>query len=191
MKYVDLSQHLHELRFKRTGRAIGAAMSLMEVWNAAIDCHLNGISEIRYYETSLPRPFDGLFVRMVKSDQSSTIGVIYVDKNQPKHWREFAAIKELMHCWSPGKTYVGTPEEAKNLIDALNTQTGRYSSIAASDEGAVHAAAEVMLPHYTVERHLGLGHDYQQIAASHGLHPEVAQMICRFDLLHKRKNGNL
>ena len=191
MKYVALSQHLHELRFKRTGRAIGAAMSLMEVWNAAIDCPLNGISEIRYYETSLPRPFDGLFARMVKSDQSSSMGVVYVDKNLPKHWKEFVAIKEIMHCWSPGETYVGLPEKARVLIDALNTIPERYSSIAASDLGAVHAAAEVILPHYTVERLLALGLDYQQIGASHGLHPEVAKMICNFEYLHQRKNGNL
>ncbi len=41
MKFVDLSQHLHELRYKRSGRTIGAAMSVVEVWNGAIDCHLN------------------------------------------------------------------------------------------------------------------------------------------------------
>lgn len=191
MKYVELSQHLHELRHQRTGRVIGAAMSVVEVWNAAIDCNLNDISEIRYRETKLPRPFDGQFVRMTNADETRAIGVVYVDRDLPKHWKEFVAIKEMMHCWSPGSTWVGTPTSAASLVNALNSKSSRYTAIAAADRGAVLAAAEVILPHYAVERHLGLGHDYLQIASSHGLHPEVAEMICQFDVLQQRKNGHL
>lgn len=191
MKFVDLSQHLHELRYKRSGRTIGAAMSVVEVWNGAIDCPLNGISELRYYESDLPRPFDGLFARMENADGTKAVGVIYVHRDLPRHWKEFVAIKEMMHCWSPGKTYVGTPRDAERLVNALNSKKGRYSAIAASDTGAVLAAAEVILPHHKVEWHIGREHDYMQIAAHHGLHPDVVEMICSFEVLQQRKNGTL
>ena len=189
MKYVDLAQHIHGLRAKRTGRPIGAAMRVSEVWNAAIDCPQNGISEILYYETNLPRPFAGMFFRLVDSTANREIAAIYVEKNLDNHWKEFIAIKEMMHCWSPGKSYVGTPKDAEHLVDELCSKSGPYTPKVIADSSAIHAAAEVMLPHFTVERQLALGMDSKQIAFSHGLHPEITEMICRFDLLHKRKNG--
>jgi hypothetical protein len=146
MKYVDLAQHVHELRFARSKRTIGVAMRVMEVWNAAIDCPKNGITEICYYETALPRPFDGLFARLNDSSGLRGIAAIFVHKSLPKHWKEFVAIKEMMHCWSPGKSYVGTPEDVARLVVALSARTPRYSPRVAADHAAVLAAAEVMLP---------------------------------------------
>ncbi|WP_460274000.1 hypothetical protein [Celeribacter sp. ULVN23_4] len=191
MRFVDLAQHLHELRFQKTGRAIGMRMRLSEVWTAALDCPKNGISDIRYFETDLPRPFDGLFLRLFKKETEKDFAAIYVNKSLEDHFKEFAAIKELMHCWSPGKTYVSTPEEIQNLVSALSAKKSRYTANVASDMKAIFAAAEVILPHYIVEKHIALGHDHNQIAFEHDLHPEIAQMICSMDVLQERKNGGL
>jgi hypothetical protein len=191
MKYVDLAQHLHELRASQSGRAVGAAMTMVEVWSALIASPTTGIAEVRYFEASLPRPFDGLFVRLRSDDEAREIAAVYVEKSLPNHWREFVAIKEMMHCWSPGLTYDGTPADAKNLVDALCNKAGRYTPSVVADKGAILAAAEVILPSFTVERHLKLGHDWAQIASSHGLHPDVVEMICRFDILHNRRNGEI
>ena len=191
MKYVELAQHLHELRSARSGRSVGAAMSVSEVWVSILESNKTGASEILYYETPLPRPFDGLFARLVSEDESKEIGVVWVHNGLDRHWKEFVAVKEMMHCFTQGASYTGTPSDAKNLVEALCSKTGRYAPSVAADNSAILAAAEVILPHFTVERHLKLGHDTAQIAASHGLHPDVAEMICRFDLLHNRKNGEL
>lgn len=191
MKYVELAQHLHELRAARTGRPVGAGMSVMEVWSSLIESPKTGVTEIRYFEADLPRPFDGLFARLNRTEGPGEVAAIYVRKNLEPHWKEFVAIKEMMHCWAPGKTYDGTPSDAKNLVEALCSKAGRYTPSVAVDMGAILAAAEVILPSFTVERHLKLGHDFSQIAASHGIHPDIAEMICRFDLLHNRKNGEV
>ena len=190
MKYVDLSQHIHELRAAKTGRAIGRGMRLTEVWSAALDSPKTDISSIRYYETELPDPFDGLFARLQGPDDES-IAAVYVRKSLDAHWKEFVAIKELMHCWSPNHTWEGTPAASRLLVKALTSKHGRYTPNVAADSGAVNAAAEVILPHKTVERHIALGHDNMEIANSHGLHHEIVEMICRHDLLHARKNGSL
>ena len=189
MKFVLLAEHLHELRLTRTGRAAGTAMRVAEVWNCAIESPLSSIAEITYRETDLPRPFDGMFVRLRGSADGSEKATIYVDKNLPRHLKEFVAIKEMMHCWSPPATYVGTPDSAAKLIGALCEKQGRYTASVAADNNAILAAGEVILPHYTVERHIGVGHDSAQIAAHHGLHPDITDMICSLDFLHHRKNG--
>lgn len=191
MKITDLSQHLHELRAAKSCRSIGAAMNANEVMVAALDCPTNGIGRVFYHETRLPKGFDGMFFRLSATDESSDIASIYIDSDLPRHWREFAAIKELMHCWSPGKTYNRTPAEGRALLDSFRKSGVRYSHLVASDSVAILAAAEVILPHYTVERHLGQGHDVAQIAASHGLHPEVAELICRFDCLQLRQKAEM
>lgn len=190
MKYVDLSQHIHELRANKTGRAIGRGMRLAEVWQAALDSPLSDISAIKYYEADLPEPFDGLFVRL-QGENDESIAAIYVRRSLDEHWREFVAIKELMHCWSPNHTWEGTPSASRSLVKALTRKDGRYTPNVAADSGAVHAAAEVILPHKTVERHLAQDHDTQHIAFTHGLHEEIVDLICRHDVLQKRKNGSL
>ena len=60
-----------------------------------------------------------------------------------------------------------------------------------SDAQAVFAAAEVLLPHYTVERLMQAGQSLAQVAHHHGLHVDVVQQVCRLDLVHHRKNGSL
>lgn len=190
MKYSELSQHIHELRYAATGRAIGRGMSFTEVWSAAIACPKNGVDDIRYYETNLPKPFHGLFARL-EHENGKTIVAIYVHEKLDQHWKEFVATKELMHCWSPGETRVGTLEASKQLVTSLITKQGPYTPNAMADDAAVHAAAEVILPHYTAERHLEQGHDFAQIAFSHGLNQEIVEMICRHDMLQIRKNGTM
>lgn len=190
MKFIDLAQHVHEIRASKSGRPVGAAMRVTEVWSCAIASPLSSISEILYYEASLPRPFDGLFVRLVSDSTGVERAAVYVEKSLDRHWKEFVAIKETMHCWSPGKTYVGSEPEVKSLVEAHCASKARYSAAVVADHDAILAAAEVMLPHFTVERHLKMGHDMEQLAAHHGLHPDIVREICRFDVLHARKNGS-
>lgn len=190
MRFSELSQHIHELRYEATGRAIGRGMRCSEVWSAAISCPKNGVDEIRYYEANLPAPFHGIFARLDHAD-GRTIAVIYVEKTLDQHWKEFITIKELMHCWSPGETRVGTLESSRQLVKALTTKQGPYTPNVAADSAAVFAAAEVILPHYTVERHLSAGNDFAEIAHQQGLHHEIVDMICRHDVLQTRKNGSL
>lgn len=191
MRFSELSQHIHELRYASTKRAIGRGMSFTEVWHAAISCPKNGVDSILYYETDLPKPFHGVFTRLEDNKTGETIVAIYVHKSLEQHWKEFVATKELMHCWSPGETRVGTLETSKQLVTSLTTKQGPYTPNAIADAAAVHAAAEVILPHYTAERHLEQGQDFAQIAFSHGLHQEIVEMICRHDMLQERKNGTL
>lgn len=200
MKFVDLAQHLRQLRFVRTGRSSESAMSAIEVWQGAEQCPDNGIGKIRFRSTELPRPFDGLFARYADPQAPGRDPVvILIDRRLPQHWRDFVLIKELMHCWSPEDTRVQGPQDAAQLITALNIPTSRYPASAAADLQAVQAAAEVILPHYVVERELielaaDNGHQQDvvaEVANRHGLHPEVAQLICRHDLLVTRKVGCL
>lgn len=155
--FVELSEHIHALRAAKTGRASGRGMSFYEVWAAAIDCPRNSISEIRFFDKKpLPKPISGLFVRLESNDGRS-FAAVYVDSKLDDHWKEFAAIKELMHCWSPGHTYVGTQQGVRNLVGGMVAEADPYTPDVAADRSAVLAAAEVILPHYTVERHLAQG----------------------------------
>lgn len=191
MKFSELSQHIHELRYEQTGRQIGRGMTVAEVMQAALMCPKNGVDAIKYYEANLPKPIDGKFARLDNKENNDTIAAIYVRKALPEQWREFVAIKELMHCWSPGSTRVGSAAAARQLVKSLTTKQTAYTPNVAADDAAVYAAAEVILPHYTVERHRDEGLDFQEIAHRHGLHVEVVEMICRHDVLHTRKEGTL
>lgn len=164
---------------------------MCEVWQGVLESSHTSISEIEYREAELPRPFDGLFVRLGRSTGDGERAAIYVYEALPDHWKEFVAIKEMMHCFTPGKHYVGSAADAKCLVSALCKKTGRYTPSVAADDRAILAAAEVILPHYTVERYLREGRSVEDIAFSQGLHPEIAEMICRFDTLQHRKMGSL
>ncbi len=166
-------------------------MRMAEVWQSVLDSPKTPITEIRYYKAALPTPLDGLFARLGKVDGTGEIAAVYVDSELPPHWGEFVAVKEMMHCFTPGKHYTGTPSDASNLVEALCKTSGRYGASVAADNSAILAAAEVILPHYTVERYLKSGMDVAAIAAAQDLHPEVAEMICRFDMLQSRKNGEI
>lgn len=193
MKYVALADHLHQLRYVRTGRAIGTAMSVMEVWSGALESDLNGVDEIQYFETDLPRPFDGMFIRLVSEDGSRTRVAIYIDRSLERHWKEFVLIKELMHCWSPASSHTGTSAKAADLVNAINSRhASRYATPAVeADLGAVYAAAEVILPHTTLERYVANGLSPVEIGHRCGMHPDIAELICRWDTVHHRKNGHL
>lgn len=190
--FVKLSEHIHELRALKTGRPSGRGMSFSEIWSAAIDCPRNSISEIRFFDKfPLPAPMSGIFVRLDDPNDDLQKAAVYVDSDLEKHWQEFAAIKELMHCWSPGHTYVGTPEASENLVAALVAKADHFSPDVAADKSAVLAATEVILPHYTAERHISQGQSFEQIAFAHNLNVNVVKMICRHDILHARKHGSL
>jgi hypothetical protein len=199
MKIVDLGKHLRKLRHDRTGRALNAAMRVGEVWQGALDCDSNRISQIFYYETRLPSPLLGFFSRLEKED-SGDIATIFVHRPYPKsnkrrlaqHWKEFVIIKELMHCWSPRSSYVGTPEEVAELLSDLNTPSGPFGTpMAKSDYMALLAAAEVILSGELTKRELAQGKDFQQIGHEHGLHPDVAKYICRHDIIEARLSESL
>lgn len=192
MKFVDLSQHLRELRFRRSGREMHSAMTAIEVWKGALECQHNGIGQIVLKETALPRPFDGMFARMKsRGEPALDLGVVFLGESVPTHWVEFVVIKELMHCWSPKNTFVGDPDEVAQLVTALNMRSTRYTANVASDLLAIQAAAEVILPHYVVDRALSTGVEIIELGHRHGLHPEVAELICRHDILSLRRNGSL
>lgn len=189
MKYTELSQHLHLLRHTATGRPVGAAMRASEVWSAIAASNQTSIEEIRFFEAELPRPCDGLFARMLNPETGREMAVIYIRKSLEKHWKEFVAIKEMMHCFTPGAKYISGPKEAASLVEALASRSPRYTPAVAADDGAILAAAEVMLPHYTVERLIQAGQDLAQVAHHHGLHVDVVQEVCRLDFIYHRKNG--
>lgn len=191
MKYTELAEHLHKLREDRSGRPRGAAMRAAEVWTCVHESQLTEISELRWFDVPLPRPVDGVFARLKGADGKMQTGIILTHKHLPKHWKDFAAIKEMMHCWSPPGSYVAAPADADALLEGLISSTERYSASVAADKKAILAAAEVILPHYKVDWHIGCGHDHDQIAAHHGLHPEVVRLICRFDVLQDRRNGDM
>ena len=195
MKFVDLSEHLRSLR---PGRSHSAAMRVMEVWQAAIKCPKNGIGEIFYNETRLPSPFLGLFSRW-KIAGGQDIAEIFVHKPHPSshkrrlepHWKELVIIKELMHCWSPKASFVGTPSTAETLVNTLTAPLGPFVGMGKSDYGALLAAAEVILPCSLVRAAMDKGKEPAQIAHEHGLHPEIMAFICRHDTLDMMAKGSL
>lgn len=191
LKITELAQHLHEIRKRQTGRALGNAMRVSEVWNAITESDKTTISEIRIYLEDLPRPVDGCFLRGVNPTTGEEVAHVLVHRQLPRHWREFVAIKEMMHCYTPMADYVITPKDAGNLVRGLTSSYARYTPAVAADDIGILAATEVILPHKTIEMLRATGQDEAQIATRHGLHPDVAQQICRTDLIMLRQNGNL
>lgn len=96
-----------------------------------------------------------------------------------------------MHCFTPMDGYCSTPDAAAHLLNALVKQGGRYTINVAADEAGILAAAEVILPHTTVESLQAQGLSTEEIAHRHALHPDIVSEICRVDIMHYRKNGTL
>ncbi|NDV48690.1 hypothetical protein [Salipiger sp. PrR003] len=195
MKITELSQHLHQLRHNRSGRAIGSAMNVSEVWNAVLESDETSIDRLDIHIEDLPRPVDGMFARVVIPGEAGApdqeIGAVYVHNDLPLHWRDFIIIKEMMHCFTPMTRYCSTPHDAGQVLQALVQRGGRYTLNVAADDVGILAAAEVILPHKTVESLLAANLDCNEIAARHGLHPEIVEEICRYDIVQWRKNGDL
>lgn len=192
LKITDLSQHLHLIRHNKSGRAIGNAMGVSEVWNCILDSDKTSIDQIDVHIEALPRPVDGMFARIVeKNDPEREIAAVYVSNQLPNHWRDFIIIKEMMHCFTPMTGYCSTPKAAKNVLNDLVIRGGRYTLNVAADDAGILAAAEVILPHKTVEALIAVGQDTDQIAVRHGLHPDVVREICRVDIMFKRKNSTI
>lgn len=197
MKFVDLSQHLRQLRSDAAGRNVNGAMNAMQVWQAAEMCPKNGISKVYYNETRMPAPLLGFFARMRGKDGEGDIADIYVHRPHPHahkrrlepHWKEFVIIKELMHCWSPESTYVGTPAQAAELLTTLNS-SGPFGAMAISDHIAILAAAEVIMPCAVIKNALASGKELAQLAHEQGLHPEIMAYIGQHDMLD-REDGCL
>ena len=197
MKFVDLSRHLRQLRSDRTGRLASSAMNAIEVWQGALECPQNGIGQIYYNDANLPAPLLGFFARM--RGPLGDVADIYVHKPHGKsnkrrlarHWKEFVIIKELMHCWSPTRTYNGTANVAADLLSDLNTPSGPFGVTAQADYVAILAAAEVILPGAPVKKAIAQGKEIAQIAVEHALHPELVAYICRHDILEARMHGSL
>ena len=192
MKISELAQHLHQLRHNRSGRAIGSSMMVAEVWAAILESNKTSIDRIDVHIETLPRPVDGMFARVVlPGEPEQEIGAVYVHDDLPTHWRDFIIVKEMMHCFTPMDRYCSTPEDAAKLLQALVKHGGRYTLNVAADDADIVAAAEVILPHKTVESLQAEGLDTKEIANPHGLHPEIVSEICRVDIMHYRKNGTL
>jgi len=198
LKITDLAQHLHQLRHNRSGRAVGSGMHVSEVWTAILESENTSIDQIDVHIRALPRPVDGFFARLVipgrpeLHDAAETeVAAVYVHDVLPQHWRDFIIVKEMMHCFTPMDGYCSTPEDAKLLLQALVKKGGRYTLNVAADNAGIIAAAEVILPHKTVESHFAQGLSMEEIAHRHGLHVEIVSEICRVDIMHLRKNGTL
>lgn len=167
-------------------------MMVSEVWAAILESDKTSIDRIDVHIEDLPRPVDGMFARIVlPGNPEQEIGAVYVHDGLPKHWRDFIIIKEMMHCFTPMDGYCSTPEDAEKLLQALVKRGGRYTLNVAADDAGIIAAAEVILPHKTVESLQAVGLDTDEIANRHGLHPEIVAEICRVDIMHYRKNGTL
>jgi hypothetical protein len=192
MKITELAQHLHQLRHNRSGRAIGSAMTVGEVWDSILESDRTSIDRIDVHIERLPRPVDGMFARVVMpGDPEQEIAAVYAHSELEKHWLHFIIIKEMMHCFTPMQGYCNTPEDASSLLTALVKRGGRYTLNVAADDAGILAAAEVILPHKTVEAAQAKGLDTVEIAHRHGLHPDIVAEICRVDIMHYRKNGSL
>lgn len=195
LKITELAQHLHQLRHNKSGRAIGAAMNVGEVWEAVLLSDKTSVDRIDVHIQELPRPVDGMFSRIVlpggDGSAEQELAAVFVDAKLPNHWRDFIIIKEMMHCFTPMDGYCSTPGEATQLLQALVKRGGRYTLNVAADDAGIIAAAEVILPHKTAESLLAIGMDTTEIANRHGLHPEIVAEICRMDIMHYRKNGNI
>ena len=168
-------------------------MRASEVWEAILESDKTSIDRIDVHIESLPRPIDGMFARLVLPEgvNSGEVAAVYVHKELPSHWREFIIIKEMMHCFTPMQGYCSTPADAAQLLRALVQRGGKYTLNVAADDAGILAAAEVILPHKTVESHIAQELDTDEIAHRHGLHPEIVDEICRVDIMYHRKNGTL
>jgi len=190
MKITALAQHLHQIRHNYSGRAVGNGMYVSEVWECILKSDKTSIDQIDVHIEPLPTPIDGMFSRVVLPESpDKEVAAIFVNQDLPRHWRDFVIVKEMMHCFTPMSRYSSTPDDAKMLLSALVKKGGRYTLNVAADEAGILAAAEVILPHKSVETLLADGQDSDQIAARHGLHSEIVKEICRVDIMHYRKNG--
>jgi hypothetical protein len=192
VKITDLAQHLHQIRHNKSGRAIGNAMVVSEVWDCVLSSDKTSIDRIDVHITDLPKPVDGMFARVATPGlPEQEIAAVFVNISLPVHWRDFIIIKEMMHCFTPMTGYCSTPKDAKGVLNVLVQRGGRYTLNVAADDAGILAAAEVILPHKIIESLLAVGQDTDQIATRHGLHPEIVKEICRVDIMHYRKNGTI
>lgn len=194
MKYTALSEHLHQLREKLTrgAKPPGYRMSAMDIWLCALKSDLNNISDIRVLIDILPPGFEGLFVRFRENDKEKVI--IATGQNLSHARQEFVISKELMHCWSPPNSRVNSPDRAKALAEALSLSSpisaATFKDVQA-DRAAIMAAAEVILPHYILEKAIAEGISLDEIASRHNIDIEIAKEICPHYTLNARKNGHL
>ncbi|MBM2576096.1 hypothetical protein JQC91_07245 [Jannaschia sp. Os4] len=171
-------------------------MNVTEVWKGILESNLTSVDELFVHiDRPLPDPVEGTFARLMvpstDSAPSRELAYIYVDSRLEQHWRDFIIIKEMMHCFTPMDRYSPTPASARGVLSTLVERGGRYTLNVAADDAGIFAAAEVILPHSTVESLLAVGQDLNQIAFRHNLHPDIVHEICRVDVMHRRKNGSL
>lgn len=190
MKFTDLAMHLHTLRQMRSRRNIGSAMRSNEVGKYTILSDQNSITEIYYRHADLPDDAMGAFARLRNPD-GSEFAVILINKRMPKHWQEFVAIKETMHCWSPPSSYVSGAHDVGLLLQG-HLKVGSYAVTPAigADNEAIAAAAEVMLPLPSISPYLEGKIDCDELAHRHGLHRDIVAQICQFDMVRARQNGS-
>lgn len=86
LKITELAQHLHQLRHNRSGRAVGSAMNVSEVWASVLESQETSIDRIDVHIECLPRPIDGMFARVVLPEQpEQEIAAVYAHKELPLH----------------------------------------------------------------------------------------------------------
>lgn len=194
MKFTELSEHLHELRFQRTNGAIakGNMMPVMDIWKGALDSDQNTVSDIKVLIDILPAGFEGLFLRCNQGGQERVIIATGIGLSKAR--QRFVIAKELMHCWSPKSTYVSDQQEIARLALGLTfagTVDEQTLKAVQADRAGITAAAEVILPHYVLEKDIREELPMEEIASRHNLDIEIAREICQHYMLDARKNGSL
>ena len=169
---------------------MNAAMRVQEIWSAVEESTLTSIGKIFLSIENLERPVDGMFVRLANLGDGPDMAHIFIHRELPAHWREFVAVKEIMHCFTPPEKFASTPLAVSQLFDELSDVDMPYTPRIAADDDGILAAAEMILPHNIVESMIAAGMEMEQIAIHHGLHPDVVKFICRLDIIHARKNGS-
>ncbi|WP_299285326.1 hypothetical protein [uncultured Tateyamaria sp.] len=190
MKFSHISEQLRKYRLAKSGRSMNAAMRVQEIWDAVEASEHSSIGRINLSVEMLERPIDGMFVRLVSSGEEPDVAHVFVHRDLHPHWKEFVAVKEMMHCFTPPEKYASTPLAVSQLFDELSSVDMPYTPRVAADDDGLLAAAEMILPHSVVEPMIAAEMDEDQIAAHHGLHPDIVRFICRLDVLHMRKNGS-
>lgn len=194
MKFTELSEHLHSLRARLTrgAKQPGYRMSAMDIWLCALKSDLNKISDIRVLIDTLPPGFEGLFLRLREGSEEKVI--IATGKHLSHARQEYVISKELMHCWSSSDSWVNNPERARKLAEGLSLSapiSPETFKDVKSDRDANNAAAEVILPHYVIEKEIAEQIPLEETASRHNLDIEIAKIICPHYTLKARKQGSL
>lgn len=180
MKIAELTSYIHSMHCKISGHPQQTRMTWNQLWNVALACPKNKISNIKLsYQYDLPSFLEGAFFRVANSDGSFTARVLLDRAIRHTARHEFVLVKELMHCWSEPSSWVKDPDAAKELLSNLYHRHP-LSKDSFTDYLGLIAAANVMLPHEALYQEIRQGHTAHQIANLHNMEEEVVKMMMEY-----------